>query len=327
MLVAVLAVAILGMTMISADSEAVALKDMPTGAEAIQDQPIEMVSPTPVDEPKTNYPVHEAPESNVGPAPEQSVTGPMQEPSPLIEKEPMMPEPEQEMKDQKEPHLSEKDDDVRGPEPFGPRNIPQMTDVPMERNEPADTEPLSGKVSDQRIVKISENSTTEEIIEEYEKVFYENKSPEKKRTIEIIDDNTYSEEVKNIVSAMREVIESDDQNVTSEVDFLILVIDKLESKGDSVAADIVKTILDQRFFGVQVQAEVQQPSPRSKEDLIDEIEDDIITDPVSIEDDEVEEDVPAFLDISDMVEGEFSFVPADMNVDVRYDNRGQSVAI
>ena len=167
---------------------------------------------------------------------------------------------------------------------------------------------------------------TEEIIEEYEKAFKEKKDQkEDGNPVIVIDHNVYSGEEAVIVSAMQEVL---DRQVF-EADFLVQVIDVLESKGEVKAADTVRAVLDSRFVEVSAVVGMQQSGNGKSKDGSDDAEDDM-SDPVSVEDaeDEEEESPMVFDSPSDNGVGVLAdSMSAGMNFCVCYDDRGRSAAI
>ncbi len=170
----------------------------------------------------------------------------------------------------------------------------------------------------------SEQSSTKQIVEEYEQAYYESVDlKDKSETVVIVDNNTYTDEQAEIVSVMRGLIDGTIQVQEEIPDFLMQVVEVLESV-DSSAAQSVKDILDERFFGREVIAEFQQPTPRSKEDL----EDDMGSDPVYIyEESDEEDDVPDFFGTVDEIDWASPVETMDTTLCVQYYDRGNSVAI
>jgi hypothetical protein len=164
------------------------------------------------------------------------------------------------------------------------------------------------------------------IVKDYEEAFTEKMELESNgEPVIVIDHNIYTGEEAVIVSAMQKVMDNPD----FEADFLVQVIDVLESEGEFKAADTVRTILDSRFEGVNAVVGLQQSGSNRSKDGSDDEEDDM-NDPVTIEDVDDEEEDAVFVDDAPSVSGVSVFadpMSADMHFCVRYDDRGSAAAI
>ncbi|MBR2254489.1 MAG: hypothetical protein IJ856_01505 [Candidatus Methanomethylophilaceae archaeon] len=165
------------------------------------------------------------------------------------------------------------------------------------------------------------------LVEEYENAYKEKKEFEGKGvSVEVRDTNVYTGPQGELVDAMRKVLDAPVPEDSDE-GFLMQVLTVLEAEGSS-AAEFVRSVLDARFFGTDAQSELQLPSGRSKDDR--EEEDDICSDPVQVEEtDEEEPEEPGCP--GDHEEGMDSVhaptFGADASFSVRFDDRGDSVAI
>lgn len=345
-LAAILAVAMTGMTAFTADSEAAVFDEEFFGNE--QRFGSEPQISAPIQEPVQSEPANqeqmttEPMSLNDGPvtdrhevvmdAPaimdDRSIQEPMESTSPEFGPDRPMGGSGYEQEARQEPPMV----DQLGPETFGTPfayNGPQFGEGPAVHEYFSTPEPENG--APDRIIdlpKRDRESSTEEVIKDYEKAYYEKKDLESKGKVVVVNDtNQYSEEQTEIVEAMKEIID-DSSSELGETDFLMKLIERLKLKSNYGAADLVRNILDERFFGPKVHAELQPNGSRSKGDSDD--EDDMNADPFQIVDvSEEESDVPAFLGVTEGKESseEDSFQSADMNFCVRYDDRGCCVAI
>jgi len=170
-----------------------------------------------------------------------------------------------------------------------------------------------------------ETSSTDDIIMDYESNYYEKVELEDQGyTVEFVDENTYSEENTEIVSAMTEVMEESDEvhDDSNDSNFLVLVVEKLESKNEMLAADAVRAILDKRAQAHLVQAEMQQPNSKSRDRSLD--DEDMGIDPFELEDTDDQEGVPDILGSPDTsAAAVVTVLPADaINSAVVLENRG-----
>jgi len=335
---AVLAVAMAGMMMFSTDSEAAVFNDEPAVSDIEMDsEPMVLGSDMRTESPVTNIdrgqgnghavPGHSADSRDKGPCEKHDT-----EPVKMSERESGQAtvgdqiQSEQSEEPQCGPAFAGSMDAEPMPDGFGPR-APGHDDGPRGQ---AGMGPARDAQSSRTIVipekesSESEEESAEKTVEEYEKAYYEKKELEEQgETVTVIDENMYSGLEAAIVNAMQEILNGAVQIEDSTPDFLMQVIIVLETENSS-AADVVRDILDKRFFGTEVQTEFQQPNSRSKEDLDDDME----SDPVYIdEESEEEDDVPLVFGTVVMIGGDCTAEYADSEFPVRYDNRGVSVAI
>jgi len=157
-----------------------------------------------------------------------------------------------------------------------------------------------------------ESISTKDIVEEYEKAYYEAK--ENNTSVIVVDSNDYTGEQAEIVEAMNKVLSSSE----SQGDFLTMVADVLSSEGKQSSANTVREIMDGRFNGDRRHAELRNPDQKSREDDDD---DDINSDPVYFDEKEEDDDASNVFDAPVLTEADSAPVSDAADLCVRLDIR------
>ncbi len=191
--------------------------------------------------------------------------------------------------------------------------MPPMGHSPMDGMMCPDARGPPGSVSEDVSVVVIDGGprSTEDVIEEYEKAYYDRQVSDTE--VVVVDNNEYSGELAEIVDAMNKVLGSP----VSDCDFLTMVVNVLVSEDKLSSADAVREIQDRRFNEVRFHAEPRNGEQKSKDDDAD---DDINSDPVYIDESE-EDDAPVIFYAPALVETGSVFAESFADPCVRSDNR------
>ncbi len=206
------------------------------------------------------------------------------------------------------------------PDPMtGPRAPADQPEKTILREIPVDFDPMHVEIM---VPDHAEPVASKIVIDDYEQIYKEKRELESNGAdVEIIDGNEYEGVQAELVSVMMMLMI--EETAIAEGDFLPYLLNELEQRELSDAADLVRYFIDYGTVTHGIMKEIDPNGFKSKDG--DEV-DDISSEPCYIEEVEDEEDAPVLPDAFLIEEGyDTSFMTAD-DFDVRFVDRGCKVA-